>query len=279
MAANYGAYKKISSNMIPDGAVTGDMLQHGVGNKYCSFYVFQERGLKCQECSYAGGCCCVYCGRCCLWTVPSYVTQVQFEIWSGGGGGAGMTCSNCCSYSFGGAGGNYATKTITTRPGCTYTICAGGAWRCTKSHTCTGGMGCKSYITGYNLSNFCTVGGCGGYMCNGDDNGPTGLQTCANCNVCGIYGADFGATGSTGYKLSHSGCKCQGSDYAQAGAAPFIAKFHSMHLTENWCSCGCYTNWPSGGGNSGMSTYCGNAHKCCAGGTGGGSGIVKVTFA
>jgi len=279
MAANYGAYKKISSNMIPDGAVNGDMLQPGVGNKYCSFWVFQERGMRCQECTSAGGCCCQACGRCCLWTVPSYVTSVQFEIWSGGGAGAGMTCSNCCSYSFGGAGGNYASKTICTRPGCTYTICAGGAWRCCKSHTCTAGMGCKSYVTGHNLSNFCTVGGCGGHMCNGDDNGWTGQQTCANCNICGIYGADFGATGSTGWKLSHSGCKCMGSDYSQAGAAPFIAKFHSNYVTEAWCSCACYTNWPSGGGMSGTSTYCGASDKCCAGGTWGGSGVVRVTFA
>jgi hypothetical protein len=279
MAANYGAYKKISSNMIPDGAVNGNMLQQGVGNKYCSFTVHSDRGMKCQECTAAGGCCCMACGRCCEWTVPNYVTSVQFEIWSGGGSGAGMNCSNCCSYSVGGAGGSYATKTICTRPGCKYTICAGGVWRCCRSHTCSGGMGCASYVTGHNLDNFCVVGGCGGLVCHGDDNGYAFMQTCANCNICGIYGADFGATGSTGYKLAHSGCKCQGSDYHSAGAAPFIAKHHSHYVTEFWCSCSCYVNWPSGGGLSGASTYCGDAAKCCAAGMFGGSGLVKITFA
>ena len=278
--ASYGSYKKISTTQLPDNGITGDMLQQGVGNKYCSFWVYSARGMLCKECSNNGGCVCQACGRCCQWTVPNKVYKVQFEIWSGGGGGPGMTCCNCCGYSFGGAGGNYATKTITTAPGCTYSICAGGSWRCNKAHTCTAGMGCSSYVNGYNLSNFCVVGGCGGFMCNGDSNGFTGQQTCANCNICGIYGADFGMTGTTGYKLAHSGCKCQGADYAQTGAAPMIGRFHSNMNVESWCSCGCYVNWPAGGGMSGMSTYCETAEKCCAGGSGqGGSGVVRVTFA
>lgn len=277
--ANYGSYRKITTEQIPDGIVDSDKLKFGAGNKYCSIYVYSDRGMKCQECSNNGGCCCQACGRCCLWTVPANVYKVQFEIWSGGGSGAGMTCSNCCSYSSGGAGGNYATKTVDTTPGCQYRVCAGGAWRCCRSHTCTGGMGCASYVQGHNLSNFCTVGGCGGYMCNGDDNGYAMMQTCANCNICGIYGADFGMTGSTGYKLAHSGCKCQGADYHQAGAAPMISKFHSNMTNEHWCSCGCYVNWPSGGGVSGQSTYCGDAAKCCSAGIYGGSGFVRITFA
>jgi len=278
--ASYGSYKKISTTQLPDNEITSDMLQLGAANKYSSFWVYSARGLRCGECSNNGGCVCQACGMCCQWTVPDKVYSVQFEIWSGGGGGPGMTCSNCCSYAFGGAGGNYAVKQIRTVPGCQYTICAGGSWRCSKSHTCTAGMGCKSYITGYNLSNFCVVGGCGGVMCNGDDNGFTGQQTCANCNICGIFGADFGMMGTVGYKLAHSGCKCQGSDYAQAGSAPMIGKFHSNMATEYWCSCACYVNWPAGGGMSGLSTYCGAAAKCCAGGSGqGGSGVVKITFA
>jgi hypothetical protein len=277
--ASYGSYKKISPEQLQDNSVTADKLEIGAGNQYCSFWVYSGRGFNCQECSNAGGCVCQACGRCCRWTVPNNVSSVQFEIWSGGGGGAGMTCCNCCSYAFGGAGGNYATRTVSTAPGCTYTICAGGSWRCSKSHTCDASMGCKSFVTGFGLSNFCTVGGCGGNMCNGDSNGPAS-QTCANCNICGIYGADFGMTGSVGYKLAHSGCKCMGSDYSQTGSAPLIGKFHSIQATEYWCSCGCYVNWPAGGSNSGHSTYCGDAAKCCAGGAGqGGSGIVKVTFA
>jgi hypothetical protein len=30
---------------------------------------------------------------------------------------------------------------------------------------------------------------------------------------------------------------------------------------------------------SGVSPYCGGAQKCCAGGIGGGSGIVRITYA
>ena len=49
--------------------------------------------------------------------------------------------------------------------------------------------------------------------------------------------------------------------------------------TEAWCSCGCFVNWPAGGGMSGQSSYCNNFAKCCAGGMGmGGSGLIKVTF-
>jgi len=276
--ATYGSYKKITEAQLPDNGITSDMLQAGVGNKFCSFWVKSNRAQACGECANNGGCCCQACGFCCQWTVPNYVSKVQFEIWSGGGGGAGMTCSNCCSYSVGGAGGGYAVKTVSTCPGCQYTICAGGTYRCNKRHNCTGGQGCKSYVNGYNLSNFCVVGGCGGHMCNGDDNGYAFMQTCANCNICGVYGADFGAMGSTGFKLAHSGCKCQGADYQRGGAAPYIGKYHSNMTNEYWCSCGCYLNWPAGGGASGSSTYCGDAAKCCAGGTQGGSGIVRVTF-
>ena len=61
------------------------------------------------------------------------------------------------------------------------------------THTCTAGMGCRSYVNGHNLSN-CTDGGCGGWMCNGDAWGPR-HPSCSNCRICGIFGADFGMMG------------------------------------------------------------------------------------
>jgi hypothetical protein len=278
--ASYNSYRRIATDRIPDASITQDKLELGAVNKTGVLWVYNSRGFSCHACANAGGCCEQANGRCCLWTVPDGVTKVTFEIWSGGGGGAGHTCCNCCSFAIGGAGGNYATKTITTTPGCTYTVCAGGAWPCNKSHTCGAGMGCRSYVTGYNLSNFCAVGGCGGWMCNGDAWGPRTQQSCANCNICGIFGADYGMMGTTGVKLGHLGCHCSGADGQFTGQPPIIGKWNMSMATEAWCSCGCYNNWPAGGGVSGASSYCNNFAKQCAGGSGqGGSGIVKVTYA
>jgi len=117
-------------------------------------------------------------------------------------------------------------------------------------------------------------------MCNGDAWGPRTAQSCANTNFFGIYCADYGLVGSVGMKLGHLGCHCSGADGQFAGTAPLIGKFSMNIATEAWCSCGCYNNWPAGGGISGASSYCGNNAKCCAGGSGqGGSGLVKITYA
>lgn len=278
--ASYGSYKKVVSDQFTTDSVTTDKLVRGAGINNGILWVFNPRGMCCQNCANAGGCTEQANGRCCLWTVPSHVSCATFEIWSGGGGGAGHTCCNCCSFSIGGAGGNYAIKTIAVCPGWTYTVCAGGSWPCAKSHTCGAGMGCRSYVTGCNLSNFCTEGGCGGWMCNGDAWGPRHHWSgCANTNICSSFGADFGVSGSVGFRAGQTMCRCHGAT-SYTGMAPFVGKFMVTSVTEAWCSCGCYVNWPAGGGMSGTSSYCGNWAKCCAGGMGmGGSGIVKITFA
>jgi len=279
--ATYSSYRKLSTDNIEDGAITSDTLQHGARPKPTVKWIYNPRGLCCQNCANAGNCCEQANGKCCQWTVPAGVTRVVFELWSGGGGGPGHTCCNCCSFAIGGAGGNYAVKSITTAPGCQYTICAGGSWRCEQSHTCDAGEGCTSYVNGYNLSNFCVVGGCGGWMCNGNAWGPRHhTNGCANQNICGMFGADFGIMGTVGMKLGHSGCHCSGADGQWTGAAPMIGKMQMTAATQAWCACGCYVNWPAGGGLSGASSYCDNWAKACAGGMGmGGSGIVKITYA
>ena len=278
--ATYSSYRKITNDFFSDDIVTQDKLVVGAANRTGVLWIFNSRGFCCQNCANAGGCTEQANGRCCLWTVPAGATKATFEIWSGGGGGAGHTCCNCCSMAIGGAGGNYAIRTVDTAPGCQYQICAGGSWPCAKSHTCTASMGCRSFVNGFGLSNFCTVGGCGGWMCNGDAWGPRTQQSCANCNICGHFGADMGIMGTTGYKLGHGSCSCQRADGQWTGVAPMIGKWGFNAATQAWCSCGCYVNWPAGGGVSGASGLCGNVAKCCAGGMGmGGSGIVKVTFA
>ena len=55
-------------------------------------------------------------------------------------------------------GGYYNSKMITTNGNCQYSVCAGGVYPC-LSRECYGCMGCSSYVNGYNLSNFCAIGG------------------------------------------------------------------------------------------------------------------------
>ncbi len=277
--ASYSSYKRLVNDNLADGTISAGSLLPGAGVRYRTEWIYNARWHQCQQCSNNGGCCCQYCGACCLWTVPSKVTRVTFEIWSGGGGGAGNTCSNCCSHAIGGAGGNYATRTVTTAPGCQYTVCAGGAWPCNKSHTCNGGMGCRSFVNGFGLSNFCVTGGCSGWMCNGDAWGfRHSTNGCANCNICGFFGADMGMMGTVGWKPGHGACHCYRKT-SFTGTPPIIGMFHANATTDAWCACACFSSPPATGGMSGVSPYCGGAQKCCAGGIGGGSGIVRITYA
>ena len=277
--ASYASYKKLVTENLVDDTIPSAALAAGAGVRYRTQWIYNTRWHACHACANNGGCVCQYCGACCLWTVPSKVTRVTFEIWSGGGGGAGMTCCNCCSFSIGGAGGNYATKTITTAPGCQYTECAGGSWPCNKSHTCNASMGCRSYVNGYNLSNFCVTGGCGGIMCNGDAWGCRHFTNgCANCNICGFFNADFGMMGTVGWKPGHGACHCYRT-MAITGSPPIIGTFQSTQSSDAWCTCACFSSPPATGGMSGVSPYCGSNNKCCAGGIGGASGIVRITYA
>lgn len=136
-------------------------------------------------------------------------------------------------------------------------------------------------MTGYNLSNFCVVGGCGGHQCNeGDEWGRRERTNCANCNICGVYGADFGMMGTVGNAAGSTMCYCHGRT-AFTGVAPMIGKVQAnMASQDTVCSCGIYVNWPAGGGMSAENNRCGDdAGYCCGGGSGqGGSGLVRVTF-
>lgn len=276
--ASYASYKKVQADSIVDGTVTADDLAIGAGHNLGVQWIYNARGMLCHQCARQSGCCEQANGKCCYWTVPSGVSTVTFEIWSGGGGGPGHTCCNCCSFAIGGSGGSYATKTINTTPGCAYTVCSGGAWPCGKSHTCTASMGCKSYVQGHNLSNFCAIGGCGGWMCNGDAWGPRHTHACNTCNICGVFGADFGMGGTSGWHPGHGYCHCIYT-YSGTGQAPLIGKMAVSVTNEGWCNCGCHIEWPAGGGMAGTSSYCGNWAKCCAGGSGqGGSGVTRITF-
>lgn len=275
--ANYATFKKILPDSFIDNSITSSKVVSGAGVRTNTLWVYNERGLCLGACSNAGACTEQANGKCCLWTVPDKINTVTFELWSGGGAGAGNPgISNCSMKTIGGAGGNYAVKTITTLPGCQYTICAGGTWPCMCVSACVAGQGCASYAIGYNLSNFCVVGGCGGFFCASDGINPGTVMTCANCNVCGYFNADFGMMGTTGAMIGQSWAFCGGNTMI-TGSAPLIGMPMYNAVSEYWCSCGCYVNWPAGGGMSGVSNYCGTTN-CLTAGTMGGSGIVKITY-
>ena len=143
--ADYRAYRQIRADQLPDGVIDASKLQSGVAPRYCVKHIY---GHPC------------YCtpGCCCAWTVPSGVERVTFELWGAGGNGNGACSCNRCQHFQGAAGGAYNTKTISTTAGCTYSVCAGGVYRCC-SRECNGCNGCSSYVNGYNLSNFCAHGG------------------------------------------------------------------------------------------------------------------------
>ena len=86
-------------------------------------------------------------------------------MWGAGGSGHGACSCNRCQVYRGAQGGYYNTKTIDVSAGWTYTVCAGGVYRCCE-RDCVGCTGCASYVNGCNLSgNFCAHGGCGGLAC------------------------------------------------------------------------------------------------------------------
>jgi len=279
--ASYASYKKISEENLTDGIFSADNLEVGAGQNWNVQWIYSDRGMRCHACSNNGGCVCQACGKCCRWTVPNNTSTATFEIWSGGGGAAGVGCCNCCLNYVSGAGGNYAIRTIDVAPGNNYTVCAGGSWRCSKSHT-TGnpGMGCRSYVQGPGLNNFCVHGGCSGRTMFGAFPDGRHSSGCANCGICGIFGADFGIMGTVGgvFAGGYHHCHNKGS---YSGQAPLIGKMQATAANyDTDCSCGCYNNWPAGGAQAGVTQYYDvGASMCCAGGAGqGGSGIVKITY-
>ena len=87
--ATYASYKKVATDSIVDGTLTGDDLAPGAGHNMGVQWIYNERGYRCHNCARQSGCCEQANGKCCYWCVPTGVSTVQFEIWSGGGAGAG----------------------------------------------------------------------------------------------------------------------------------------------------------------------------------------------
>lgn len=160
---------------------------------------------------------------------------------------------------------------IDTVPGCQYTVCAAGVYRC-LSRECTSCKGCNSYVNGYNLSNFCAIGGAQGLA------NTNWTEYCYSCYSCclnpGNNGGDFGMGSHVGMMGGIFNCHCH-HQYTRPTPAPFLGGTVAQAIAVCWIRCGCWIAPPGHGAQSASSTYCG---RCCGQGGTGGPGAVKITF-
>lgn len=218
-------------------------------------------------------------GTSCSWTVPSGVTTIFIEMWGAGGGGGGSYQCCCCHRAVGGGGGNYISATIPTAGGCVYAIC-GGVGGATSPYE-TGAQGATSYVTGYNLNNFCAIGGHGGFSgcntpqdcfgmnqpnCTGTTHGSSTVLNNVIC-VCGEGGHSIGGPAQ--------GCRLD----SKGGNAAFNGGIGSWNTFNHCCTSGCYTQvgggFPGGGGAGAI--HPADCSYCMCGACGG-AGLVRIWF-
>jgi hypothetical protein len=258
--ATYASYKKLYNDNIDSSTITDLNFDPAAGKNAGTLWV-------------AGAICQCTTGCCFQWTVPNYVKKATFEAWGAGGNGSGACSCNRCHHYSGAQGGYYNTKTVDTNQGCQYTVCAGGVYRC-LTRNCCGCIGNTSFVTGFNLSNFCAIGGHGGVACT-DWSG-----SCYSCFPCclapGANGGDFGMGNHRGNAQGSWLCHCLALGHCTTGAPFLSGKGTGGFLRNCWIRCGCWTSPYATGGQSAMTTYCGSG--CCGQGNTGGSGVVKITY-
>lgn len=260
--ASYESYKRITGNEIVSGTITDADINSS------ALATWSVKWFYGQPCALSSGCCC-------LWTVPSCVAKMHVEAWGSGGNGHGScACSRCHHYA-GAGGGYYNSKNVSTRGGCTYRVCAGGVYPCCE-RDCVGCTGCASHVCGYNLCNFCAIGGAGG---RGENSWQNACFSDWGCCVAPVANqGEFGMGNHRGGFDSNGGaaiCRCWCA-VSQPTAAPFIGT--SVVQTLNCCNvrCGCWTVPYGHGGQGSMHNCCGSG-LCGNGGTGG-PGLVKITY-
>lgn len=258
--ATYSSYKKIVTNEIVDGSLTDAAFNADAAKNFGVKWVYGDPGACTPGC-------------CCLWTVPDYVRNVTFEIWGAGGNGHGQCSCDRCHHFQAAGGGAYNTKTVATAPGCQYSVCAGGVYRC-YSRECTACNGCTSYVNGYNLSNFCA---CGGITGRANTSWAEGCYSYNEfCVAPGGAGGDFYLFPMVpGWSTANGYCHCHNQE-VYPGTAAIIGTYVGQQIRECWIRCGCWTVPYGHGGQGAMGTYCGSS-ACGQGGTGG-SGLVKITY-
>lgn len=212
-------------------------------------------------------------GCCCAWTVPTGTKYIKFEMWGGGGGGAGGCC---CQQGCAGSGGSYAVKTLSGTQvvaGCVYTIC--GAGSTAQASTCCGFIGNTSFVTGFNLSNFCARGGCrGNTECFFYTNN-YGQVMCSYmcCAVGGDLVVHSTVSGSNNRIYCFNGSQQYISVAPGTVSGPIIGPIGCSLAGAGDCSVLPPPIFPGGGGGSAQ-TYGGQ----CRCGWWGAPGLVLVTF-
>ena len=272
--ATYASYKKVSGAQFDNSTLDDNRLANTTLN---NFGVKWFHGLPCR-CSP---------GCCCNWTVPTGVCRMTIELWGAGGNGSGACSCNRCHHFQAASGGTYNTKSIGTRGGCTYTVCAGGVYRC-LSRECTGlANGCTSYVNGYSLSNLCACGGQMAYantawtdQCYSDM--PYCTSSYCNCGGTCAGNGDFktwthGGSfhGQSSFMYPGYACHCWKSNNHSTGGARLTSGMYEQNANYCWIRCGCWIAPIATGGQSAVSNYCG---RCCGQGGTGGPGLVKVTY-
>jgi hypothetical protein len=264
--ASYSSYKKVVANdSLTPGVISDNSLALGTRKQFGVRWVFG------QPCACSTGCCC-------LWTVPANVYKMQVEAWGAGGSGHGSCNCNRCHHHKGAGGGYYNSVFINTTPGCQYTLCAGGNSNCCRFE-CTGCQGCTSFVNGFNLSNFCAIGGTPG--CANTDWTTTCTSAWECCIQSGSNGGSFGfgnhagTFGSAQFRYDVGFCQCY-QQHTHQTSAPLINTESFQMIGFCWVRCGCWTVPYGHGGQGAIRTFCGSG--CCGQGGMGGPGLVKVTF-
>jgi len=240
-----------------------------------------------------------HCGRCGTWTAPTCASVINFEVWSGGGSGAGHCCFSCrCDIAACGAySGYYGTKTIRRIdgqfvPGCSYSYCVGAGGNGTTNSgcgcfnaCCNAPRGCMTYVSGAGLCCTCMTGGRGGYNlycscgCNHQSNRTDGMCNNGLCIGCKWDFVDLG-TESRFYK-AHYGCDCA-TRMTTTSTSFGIHNGTEYNIESSRTHCGC-TNCCkgmrqiSGAGQNNLKAYCGNIICYCLG-TPGKPGLVRINW-
>ena len=253
----------------------------------------------------ARGCHCMY-GCHTTWSVPEATKTIMFEAWGGGGAGAGHCCQGCwCDMvSCAGNGGFYARKTICLEDGDysvgdIYDICVGAGGNGTShcwSACCDNPRGCASYVNGSGLSNFCAVGGRGGYnlycscQCNHSHCwteashclgmimcAPVGCNTETNVDYAqgSINGQFFGKE-----SLSAGHCDC-GARWTSTGSSEGLSNSINQQIGYGISQCGCetpcYSFRHAGAGMNSQKSRCSDDLQNCLGSPGH-AGMVRITY-
>lgn len=295
----FGKFEQVTQSEID----SGDVVLSGIDGRMFSVDTF------CHNTDNGPNCCDAYnANRIQYWCTPTGTTKLRFEVWGGGGAGASM---RGCHGGISGGSGAWARVDVDSddiTAGDCYDMCSGwgGRWYCCS---CIGCRGCKSYVTGTGLNNFCADGGFGGYVycycyyrqcCISGPNGDGrsvdyGWHYMGRSGCCSpYYGTSCGEYGVPGWYTNYCGC---GSDTNNCwikqwvphspglnslGAAHAGVRVQGHACRNEWSHCSVvggtggrsHYNFPrAGGGYSG--TTCGDG-LCC--GAPGGTGMVRVTY-